>query len=289
MGGLQNLEEQNFSEPSSYTYELSICTIFRDEARYLDEWIKFHLGVGVQHFYLCSHNSEDEYLKVLQPYIDRGLVDLTELKDNPNNGSDSFINSTQCVYYSESIERLKGISKWVAIIDSDEFLFPSKGHGTLLDVLKEFENNSYGAVAVNWQMFGTSKIPKLPKKSFITRHLTRCAVKDYSTNLHVKSIVRPERVSKVDNPHYAIFYPGYVQVNTDHVNFEGPFSPYVQVDTLRINHYWTRDEYYYNKVKIPRQKLWWGHDKKYLRKICKEMNETTDYSILPFLNGLSYK
>lgn len=36
-------------------YYLSIGAIFKDEARFLDEWIEFHLGIGVEHFYLYMY------------------------------------------------------------------------------------------------------------------------------------------------------------------------------------------------------------------------------------------
>ena len=36
-------------------HELGVCAIFRDEARFLDEWISFHAGVGATHFYLYNN------------------------------------------------------------------------------------------------------------------------------------------------------------------------------------------------------------------------------------------
>ena len=55
---------------------LSICAIFKNEARYLEEWIKFHRGVGVSHFFLYDNESTDDPLTVLRPWIEMGLVTL---------------------------------------------------------------------------------------------------------------------------------------------------------------------------------------------------------------------
>ena len=58
----------NHSQPLSW--DLAIATMFQDEARWLKEWLEYHLLVGVQHFYLYNNLSSDNYQDVLQPYID---------------------------------------------------------------------------------------------------------------------------------------------------------------------------------------------------------------------------
>lgn len=53
-------------------YSLSVCSIFKNEAPYLREWIEYHLIVGIEHFYLYNNNSEDNFEEVLRPYIEKG-------------------------------------------------------------------------------------------------------------------------------------------------------------------------------------------------------------------------
>src|SRR5471030_1192718 len=62
----------------AYEYTLSIATIFKDEAPYLKEWIEFHKMMGVEHFRLYNNDSEDDFLTVLDPYIQSGEVSLIE-------------------------------------------------------------------------------------------------------------------------------------------------------------------------------------------------------------------
>ena len=59
-------------------HELTICAIFREEAPNLDEWIRFHEGVGVSKFYFYNNFSTDNFRDVLTPYVARGLVDLVD-------------------------------------------------------------------------------------------------------------------------------------------------------------------------------------------------------------------
>ena len=53
---------------------LSVCTLYKDEARYLPEWLEFHRLVGVERFFLYNNNSTDNHMEVLAPYIEEGTV-----------------------------------------------------------------------------------------------------------------------------------------------------------------------------------------------------------------------
>src|SRR6266705_5250077 len=59
-------------------YYLAACAIFRNEAAYLEEWLNFHLGVGVEHFYLYENRSTDDFRTVLPPFLERGVFTLTD-------------------------------------------------------------------------------------------------------------------------------------------------------------------------------------------------------------------
>jgi hypothetical protein len=237
---------------ANYKYELSVCAIFRDEAPYLKEWIEFHRLVGVEHFYLANHNSSDNYLDVLEPYIREGIVELRHRTDDKSDQSlYFFLNAHQNPYFNEMLKLAKDDSKWIAFLDTDEFLYPVQ-KDSLVEFLKDYEE--FGGVCVNWQMFGTGGIVKFDPKKTMIEQLIRCANSNAPVNMHVKSIVRADRAKGFGCPHFAAYIEPYFQVNTNKEHFGGPWSPYVLVDKLRINHYWTRDEYYLWNVKIPRQR-----------------------------------
>ncbi len=266
---------------AKHKYQLSICMVFRDEAPYLKEWIEFHRLVGVDHFYLRSHKSVDHYAEVLAPYIQEGLVEFSE-DQTGEEGDIHFWKNIHRVFYVECLKKARGVSKWVAFLDSDEFLFPSK-ESSVLDVLKDFEQ--YPGIGINWQMFGTSDVEKIQPNQLLIESLTHCASVDYEANIHIKSIVKPEFAVDFINPHYAVYWPGYKQVNTDGQSFAGPFSPYVQVDKLRINHYWLRDEYFFHNVKIKRR-LDLGYSVNSIMKQSIEMNQKTNDLVLRYVPAL---
>jgi Glycosyltransferase family 92 len=267
-------------------YDLSICMVFRDEAPYLKEWIEFHRLLGAQHFYLLSHNSKDNYKEILKPYIKRGIVELKELVNDPHENAAEWVAHVQCPFYNQCIEKAKKESKWVAFLDVDEFLFPIHQF-SLVEFLKNYE--AFAGVAANWQMFGTSVIKTLQPDRLLIEQLIRCAPSNVEVNKHIKIIVQPKRVTNFTNPHYANYISGHTQVNTDKVPFIGPFSPYIQVDQWRINHYWTRHEDYLWDQKVPRQNQFWGRTQEDVLVLSQEYNQDVDLSIQRFVPNLRKK
>lgn len=266
-------------EKSLYKYELSACIIVQNEAPYLKEWIEFHKLVGFEHFYFYNNLSEDNLKEVLAPYVISGEVELREWNYDSISESGKYWHKIQLNAYNDAIAQAIGESKWLAILDSDEYLFPVQ-MDSLKEFLKDFE--PYVAVTANWQMFGTSGIQKLSSDLPLIEQLILRAPVAHRENMHIKSILRPEFVRKMVNAHCAYFYDHQRQVTPDKITFKGPFTE-VKVDKLRINHYWTRDEDYLYNVKLPRrEKL---NDKSTLDR-AEKINKELDTSIYKYLPAL---
>src|SRR5687768_12283024 len=103
----------------AFKYNLSICAIFQNEGPYLKEWIEYHKLLGVEHFYLYNNFSEDNFKEILEPYIKKGEVELTEWNFTSSNQVEW--TKVQCDAYNHAIKKAKNKSKWLALIDLDEF------------------------------------------------------------------------------------------------------------------------------------------------------------------------
>ena len=59
-------------------YALVACTVLKNEARWLPEWLEYHAmpQVGFQHFFLYDDASTDSLAPSVEPYVRRGLVTL---------------------------------------------------------------------------------------------------------------------------------------------------------------------------------------------------------------------
>lgn len=264
-----------FGHLYAYQYDFAVCAIFQNEARFLKEWIEYHKIVGAQHFYLYNNDSQDDYLKVLQPYIDEGIVELVDWQ------APDFQKSGQKKAYLDAINKTKDSVKWLAIIDLDEYLVP-KIHDTIPAWLAEYTNDEIGGIGINWQMFGTSHVPKIEGNRLLTEKLTLKASENHSENIHIKSIVRPIHVVEPPHVHHFEYREGYHQINPNHEPFLGPFSPYITTDKIQINHYWTKDEEFLYETKIPRRQNW-GESMESIESRVNALNQVEDTSIARFL------
>ena len=269
----------------AYQFELSMCCIFQNEDRFLKEWIDYHRLAGVQHFYMYDNQSSDGFWEVLKPYIKAGIVECIPWHKNYDTAGDWW--SVQRSAYIDAIERSIGVSKWLAIIDTDEFIVPIKDRN-LQAFLKNFD--SYGGVYINWVYYGSSGIQRIPKGQWITTTLLHRAKLTHSGHRLVKSIVRPERVDleKSSFPHTCDYLPPFYHVNPKKQRpVKGKLKD-ICIDRIRIHHYWSRDLDYLYQHKFLRNARWYG-DKKALDKIRAEdeMNAFFDPLILDVIDRLN--
>jgi len=124
-------------------YKVSICAIFKNEGKYLREWIEFHRIIGIEHFYLYNNNSDDNYETVIEDYIKLGIVTLIQWPKN----------QAQMEAYTDCIKKYAKETTWLGFIDIDEFVVPIK-YDSIEEFLNQFRNRP--SVKINWNVFGTS-------------------------------------------------------------------------------------------------------------------------------------
>lgn len=234
-------------------YYLTVAALFQNEGPYLKEWIEYHRLLGVDHFYLINNLSTDHYREVLEPYIAENLVELIDWPTATTHQKD-FV-KMQVAVYSHILTTKKRETRWLALIDIDEFLLPRNG-ASLPQFLKGYE--SFGGLVINWQMFGTSNVKEIPPNATLIGSLTRKAPVDHPNNRFIKTICQPRRVKKMTQPHFCRYQKPFYHVG-EKKNRLPPKSltSDVNVDLICINHYTYRDEYFFETVKKPRMLLWY--------------------------------
>lgn len=256
----------------NYRYYLSGLAIFRNDADYLKEWLEYHKLLGVEHFYLYNNLSEDDYLEVLQPYIDSGYVELTQWPYEHGEGSTWFQIQKAC--YRDAIDKCVNETKWLAIIDTDEFIVPSQ-HKSLADLIaseeKKKQNKKVARYEISWILFGTSEVERVPSDKLMIELLT---MNEAKVNKMYKSIVRPQYVGNYINPH-----------KTSLINKMK--HKRLPISKAQVNHYILRDLYFLHNVKIPRVDNYYDGTE-YLFRVDKECCHINGYSdkILRFVPEL---
>ena len=185
---------------------IAVASIFKNEARYIQEWIDHHRSVGVDLFYLFDNGSSDGGPEVVRGEADVQLIDLP-------GASRQLQSVAQAVLMAES----DGVD-WLASIDLDEYLAPGEPWTSVEAVLPPWAD----CVAPRWLMFGTGgheAYEPLPTMVRFVRRASRPAVLG-------KSIVRPSRVNAQITSAHEIGVTGRTYIPP--------------VDELALLHYWTR-------------------------------------------------
>lgn len=238
------------SEP---IYYLSVCAIFRNEARFLKEWIEYHRLMGVEHFYLFNNLSEDQYLTVLDPYIEENLVELIDWPYKPQEHKNWI--DVQCRAYNTLIDNRGRDSFWMAIIDIDEFIVPVEAKN-IPKFLVDYEE--FGGLAINCQHYGTSDVLRIGSDQTLIGTLTMKAPTNDPSNFFVKTIFQPKKLSKIRKPHGCKYKKGFFSVTESKQPLEESQShtETLSVEKIRINHYLYRDEEFFYTEKVRRNQEW---------------------------------
>lgn len=225
-----------------FKYELAMVSISKNEGPYIQEWIEFHKLVGFTKFYFYDNESDDDTLDVLKPYIDSGLVEYTLIKGK----------GRQLDAYNDAIVKHKDECRWMAFLDMDEYLMPTKPFEKIYNVVSELISKAgkgAAGIGVNWCIYGSSHLNKKPEGLITENFIYRGTEKDWG-NYHIKTICNPRLVKNYISPHYPIYKLGGYNINdSDGKRLWGWFCHDVKWQNLRINHYYCKSkEQYIQKI-----------------------------------------
>jgi hypothetical protein len=195
--------------------KIAICLIVKDEPEMLPEFIDYYLKLGADTIIIYDNES---------------AIPVTS--ENPNvivHRWPSVWPGNQTKAYYDCAVKYKNEYKWIAFFDTDEYLILKK-HSNIKAFLADYDQ--YPGVGINWLCFGSSDIDVHVSHADYNRH---CKFTN-PINSHIKSIVKPEYISRVPNdPHYIL--NGIV--NTSGELLHGALCPFIN-DVAYIKHCITR-------------------------------------------------
>lgn len=222
--------------------ELTAIYWIKNEARYLPEYIEFHLLQGFDYFIFYDNNSDDKTLEILQPYIDENLV---EVRYYPQG-----IDRKNFWLMSECIDEQKGKSKWIHFHAIDERLFSPTGK-KVNELLEYYDKPNIGGVSINWQQLHSGGLDKRKDGLIIENFITGQNEDPY---FHVKTIIRPDRTLSLTppNPHNFHYMTDNYSVDENFNIINGAHNPNLYtMDIFKNIHYATMSaeefEIKYNK------------------------------------------
>jgi len=216
-----------------------VCSVFKNESHILEEWINHYLLHGVEYIYLVNDFSTDNFLPIIEKYKEYITLYHNDIITE-NVGR-------QCLIYEKYFIPIKNNSKWISILDMDEFLY-SPNEINLKNILLKYDN--YSQLVVNWLHFtGNDHIlqPLSVVESFTKRAIYN-PMNTYITS-H-KTIIKSSNLIKF-NIHDNIF-------NGSSYNFTINEN---SIPELVINHYNLQSKDFYINIKGTRGDCdnWFNH------------------------------
>ena len=202
----------------------ALCCIAKDEDAFLKEWLACHSLIGFEHFIIYDNVSRRPIADLLRDFA--GPDRLTVLRGERE--------LSQQEAYDHCLAEFGGRFKWIAFLDLDEFISISAGQGLFGDV-REFLAlyEPYAGLGLNWRMFSSSGHEKRPD-GLVIENYTRW----YENDLHIKSIVQPDKTAACAGPHSFSPRPGHHAVNADGFPIPPGFPACLPaVGQARVNHY----------------------------------------------------
>lgn len=223
-------------------YYFSICAIFKNEAKYLEEWIEYNKVIGVDHLYLYNNFSSDNYRDGLSYYIDKGYVTLYDWP----------VPQGQMSAYEDCYKKNRDETYWLMFLDIDEFIVP-KYSTDIKQWIKKYEK--YPSVIIYWLMFGSSgKIYPDTNKLLVEQYvncwegLTNVSKQVLNTAYKPIKIYHHYLSCKVKFLGITFRVPSRNEGGEFKLHGDNDKCP--TVNTIQINHYWSKSySEYNNKIK----------------------------------------
>ena len=208
-------------------YKLGVMAIMKNEAMNLEEWIQHYLWQGVEQIYLIDNGSTDNSLKLLQPWIDQGVLKLIQLEEPYK----------QKAHYRTAFKQFKIADQcqWLMIADLDEFWFCKKEGVNIREALGHYDE--FDVIYTNWSVFGSGGY-KIHPNSLRTQLLMRH--KELGGHSRTKWICQTKILTNLkDLGIHKIKWACSSRTISDNEMFQ-------------INHYVTQSLEYFTKIKMTR-------------------------------------
>ncbi|XP_065878583.1 glycosyltransferase family 92 protein RCOM_0530710-like [Euphorbia lathyris] len=184
--------------------EMCICTMLRNQARFLKEWVVYHAHIGVERWFIYDNNSDDE--------IDSVIESLVESKYNISRHLWPWV-KTQEAGFAHCALRARAWCEWVGFIDVDEYFHLPTGLD--LPVLIKNQTETFTNVAeirAACHSFGPSGLKEAPPQGVMVGYTCRLAIAERH-----KSIVKPEALnsSLINVVHHFHLKDEFRHVNVD--------------------------------------------------------------------------
>ncbi len=213
-------------------YNICAVLIIKDENEYLQEWVRHHLSIGIEHFYIYDNNSKIPIKETIQKklkYDERQTITLTDWSGKHVHAQEEA--------YQHYLNNFGHETHWATFIDTDEFIVINNGE-TLPELLDHYKG--YGGLYVNWKVFNADGQERKENKPVMERFKKSIVDKDNLGKLFVQ--IECVNFMKIHEAEYKANVPDGIKPITVNENFEYVVgkNSITSTNIIQCNHYITR-------------------------------------------------
>lgn len=211
-------------------YNFVVCSVFKNEAHVLEEWLDHYFYHGVEHIFLVNDFSTDNFMDIINYEKYKDKITLFN-----NDIITKNVGRQIMIYYKYFSDILK-LSKWISILDLDEFLY-CPNDINIQNVLKNYDD--FNLIIVDCYYFGSNN--QIEQPSSVVNGFTRREIKDVNNNKGHKYIVKSNYIIRFDIHHCQVYGPiKHLKLDNNHA-----------ADFI-INHYVIQSYNFFMKIKATR-------------------------------------
>ncbi len=218
---------------------VAICLIVKNQHKDIREWLQYHQWLGVGKVYMFDNNSSRPLASRIPDFLQSGFVEYQYFTGKLGDPT-KFVTTKQYWAYDQCMHRFGKQHRWLALIDSDEFivLHDTSYNNNINTFMRQYEE--YGALAVNWVLMGSSGIKKHPAQGALVSY-TACMPTNHEECRHVKIIANTKFLAAPSsNPHSVVFNTDKAQLVTEQFQVmpsDAPRTTSVSVKKIALYHY----------------------------------------------------
>ena len=213
---------------------VAIPIIVKNEARYIEEWARFHLLAGVLHFIVYDNGSTDETVSILRDIVPAEALTIVPWAQSLRDGRSGAEIHNQVLAFAHALANYGAEFRWMAFVDVDEFIVP-KAEASIEAALERVAEA--GHVSLPWQMFGRGGHEALPEGGIVANYTRRMRTTEGARHaLNWKCIVDPSRVTGVRVHGMEIDGKGE---GVNDAGVRAAHSAREKAEFLQLNHYYT--------------------------------------------------
>ena len=174
----------------------AICVIIKDENDYLDEWLSWHLNLGINEIFLYEDYRSKSHLDIVKPYGDRVHLNSIDIIFNPPNINT--MEQIQVQLFRYFFNMYKNDFDWILFNDIDEFLILKQ---PLHELLEEYKDET--AILLNWKWYGASGHINKPKGKVMDNY-TKYVTINTDWKYNFKSFLNCKKFKKWEQPTHKV-------------------------------------------------------------------------------------